>query len=63
MRFKRSTIINDLNKADGDRYYTEAAGERATVVVRACPTCGASDYITTLPDSTVKNNLLDLPRF
>lgn len=62
-RFSRQTIVNDLKSATGDRYYTLAGGERAEVVVRTCPACSFSDYITTLPDATKKNNLLDLPRF
>jgi hypothetical protein len=35
----------------------------AKVIVAGCPKCGSGDYITTEPDSTEKNNLLDLPRF
>lgn len=62
-RFSRATIVADLENPNGDRYYTDAAGERATVVVCNCPKCSQSDYITTLPDSTTKNNLLSLPRF
>jgi Protein of unknown function (DUF3892) len=62
-RFSRSTIIADLEDPEGDRYYTYGGGERTTVVVRSCPKCSRSDYITTLPDSTTKNNLLSLPRF
>ena len=58
----RSTVINDLRSVNGDRYYTYAGGEYADVVVRSCPKCTASDYITTLPDTTTKNNLLSLPR-
>jgi hypothetical protein len=59
----RSTVVADLKSPEGDRYYTYGGGERATVVVRDCPECSRSDYITTLPDSTTKNNLLSLPRF
>lgn len=61
--FSRETIVKDLEDPNGDRYYTYGGGERATVVVRNCPKCSRSDYITTLPDSTTKNNLLSLPRF
>ncbi len=61
--YSRATIVKDLEDANGDRYYTNGGGERATVVVRNCPKCSRSDYITTLPDSTIKNNLLSLPRF
>jgi hypothetical protein len=62
-RFSRSTIVSDLKSPEGDRFYTYGGGECAEVVLRRCPTCSASDYITTLPDSTTKNNLLRLPRF
>lgn len=61
--YSRATIVKDLRDPEGDRYYTYGDGERATVVVRGCPRCSYSDYITTLPDSTTKNNLLSLPRF
>jgi Protein of unknown function (DUF3892) len=61
--FSRTTIVADLENPNGDRYYTHAGGERATVVVRKCPRCSRSDYLTTLPDSTTKNNLLSLLRF
>lgn len=62
-RFLRSTIIRDLKDPNGDRYFTYGGGEYAEVVVRDCPSCGRNDYITTLPDSTTRNNLLKLPRF
>lgn len=62
-RFTRATIVADLRDPNGDRYYTNAGGDRADVVIRTCPDCTFSDYITTLPDSTKKNNLLSLPRF
>jgi hypothetical protein len=35
----------------------------ARVIVANCKVCGSGDYITTAPDSTTANNLLDLPRF
>ena len=45
-------------------YMTSALGVReAKVIVASCPLCGSGDYLTTEPDSTKKNNLLDLPRF
>jgi len=45
-------------------YVTSAPGvPEAKVIVAGCPRCGSGDYITTEPDSTEKNNLLDLPRF
>lgn len=59
----REIVIKDLLSPSGDRYYTWACGVRANVVVRDCPHCSASDYITTEPDSTTENNLLSLPRF
>lgn len=45
-------------------YVTWATGvPEAKVIVAGCPQCGSGDYLTTEPDSTTKNNLLDLPRF
>lgn len=45
-------------------YVTSAPGyPQAKVVVAGCPKCGSGDYITTEPDWTVENNLLELPRF
>lgn len=45
-------------------YVTWAPGvPEAKVIVAGCPHCGSGDYLTTEPDSTTKNNLLDLPRF
>ncbi len=58
----RQTVINDLRDPNGDRYYTEVDGKKADVVVVDCPTCDFRDYITTKPDSSKKNNLLNLPR-
>lgn len=62
-RFSRATIVRDLRDPNGDRYYTYGGGEQTTVVVRGCPYCAFSDYITTLPDDTTANNLLHLDRF
>jgi hypothetical protein len=62
-RFTRTYIIEQLRKPEGDRYYTWEGNHRATVVVRGCPYCDFGSYITTLPDSTIVNNLLSLPRF
>lgn len=56
----RSTVIEKIR--DGVNYWTFGGGRVADVVVRDCPHCGASDYITTLPDTTTKNNLLELPQ-
>ena len=58
----RSTVIDKI-EVDGVNYWTFGGGEVADVVVRDCPHCGHGDYITTLPDNTTKNNLLELPRF
>ncbi len=45
-------------------YVTSAPGvPEAKVIVASCPECGSGDYITTEPDNTEQNNLLDLPRF
>jgi hypothetical protein len=33
------------------------------VVLRTCPTCPATDYITTTSKNTTANNLLELPRY
>jgi len=62
-RFSRQTIVNDLRNPSGDRFYTNAGGVRADVIVMGCPHCGYGDYITTAPDWTTANNLLSLPRF
>lgn len=45
-------------------YVTWAVGvPEAKVIVAGCPNCGAGDYLTTEPDSTTENNLLELPKF
>lgn len=45
-------------------YFTHSPGvPSARVIVADCPHCGSGDYITTEPDRTTENNLLDLPRF
>lgn len=58
----RSTVIQDLRSAWGDRYYTYVNGAYTNVIVAGCPSCGYGDYITTEPDYTTANNLLSLPR-
>ena len=63
LRFSRAAISADLKNPNGHRYYTRAGGFRADVVVRACPRCAREDYITTDPDKTARNDLLNLPRF
>jgi hypothetical protein len=45
-------------------YVTSAPGvPEARVVVGNCPKCSTGDYITTEPDWTTENNLLELPKF
>jgi len=58
--YSRAEIINAI--VAGDVFYTYATPP-ALVYVHACPYCYASDYITTQPDNTPTNNLLDLPRY
>ena len=58
--YARSEIIYAIKA--GDRFITNAQPP-ANVYVHACPYCGASDYITTHPDSTATNNLLSLPKY
>jgi Protein of unknown function (DUF3892) len=58
--YARSQIIAWIRA--GHVFYTYA-NPPALVYVHSCPFCAASDYITTHPDSTPKNNLLDLPRY
>lgn len=59
----REALISHLKDPKGDRYDTFANGELTEVVLRACPNCPATDYITTSSRHTTANNLLDLPRF
>ena len=60
----RDTVLNDLRSLYGDRYVTYKPGVLpARVIAVRCPGCTYSDYITTEPDYTPENNLLDLPRF
>jgi hypothetical protein len=58
--YSRAEIIYAIRA--GDVFYTHAIPP-ALVYVHACPYCYASDYITTHPDSTPTNNLLDLPKY
>jgi Protein of unknown function (DUF3892) len=62
LELDRQTVVNDI-RYGSDSYYTYGASEYADVIVRDCPDCDFGDYITTTPDSTMKNNLLDLPRY
>jgi Protein of unknown function (DUF3892) len=62
---ERSIPRSDVEYAiryGGDVFYTNATPP-ARVIVRNCPFCYAHDYITTEPDYTVANNLLDLPKY
>ena len=60
----RETVLRDLRNLWGDRYVTYKPGvPPAKVIAVSCPGCTYSDYITTEPDWTEHNNLLDLPRF
>src|SRR6266498_2775170 len=56
---QRSFVIRDIKS--GTAYWTMGGGTRGKVYVHACPYCGAEDYITTHPDQTTANDLLDLP--
>lgn len=58
----RSSVISNI-RYGLESYWTFGGGLVADVVVRGCPHCSNSDYITTLPDTTTRNNLLELPRF
>jgi Protein of unknown function (DUF3892) len=58
--YARSEIIYAIRH--GDVFYTHAKPP-AKVYVHSCPYCYASDYITTHPDNTPTNNLLDLPKY
>lgn len=58
----REQVIRFINS--GWIYYTYKLGvPPAKVIVIDCPRCESGDYITTEPDWTEDNNLLDLPRF
>ena len=58
--YSRAEIIYAIRA--GDQFYTYA-NPPALVYVHSCPQCYADDYITTHPDNTTKNNLLDLPKY
>lgn len=57
----RDSVLRDLRQVGGDRYVTYAPGVPVVIAV-SCPGCRYRDYITTEPDWTEENNLLDLPR-
>jgi Protein of unknown function (DUF3892) len=59
----REALVSALDDPKGDRYDAFANGELTEVVLRTCPSCPATDYITTVPGHTTANNLLDLPRY
>jgi hypothetical protein len=59
----RAALVAELNSPQGDRYDTFANGELQPVVLRTCPDCPATDYITTKSAHTAANSLLELPRF
>jgi hypothetical protein len=59
----REALVSDLKDPKGDRYDTFAVGELTEVVLRACPACPVTDYITTKSQNTTANNLLELPRY
>jgi Protein of unknown function (DUF3892) len=58
--YSRAEIIGAIRS--GDVFYTYA-NPPARVFVHPCPFCAASDYITTHPDNTPTNNLLQLPKY
>lgn len=59
----RAQVIHYIRNY-GMTYLTYAPGvPSARVIVAGCPVCHSGDYITTEPDTTTANNLLDLPRF
>ena len=39
------------------------SGAGPRVIIASCPDCGEPDFLTTAPDSTGSNALLDLPSF
>jgi hypothetical protein len=59
----RAALVSELNDPKGDRYDAFANGELTEVVLRTCPTCPDTDYITTKSVHTTDNNLLSLPRY
>jgi hypothetical protein len=58
--YARAEIITAIRA--GDEFYTYA-NPPARVHVSRCPHCSAGDYLTTSPDGTKRNNLLDLPKY
>jgi hypothetical protein len=58
--YSRAEAVNNIDSGIG-HYFTTGDGKTATVIT-VHPTIGDS-YIKTKPDSTIKDNLLSLPRF
>ena len=48
----RETLVSTLKDPKGDRYDTFANGELTPVVLRKCPRCPATDYVTTTSEHT-----------
>jgi len=59
----REALVAELHNPKGDRYDAFANGELTEVILRTCPACPATDYVTTKSQHTTANNLLDLPRY
>jgi hypothetical protein len=58
--YPRASIIQSIR--EGNEFVTNATPQ-AHVYVHDCPWCDAHDYITTHPDATATNNLLQLPHY
>lgn len=58
--YTRSEVVKNIDSGIG-HYFTTGDGKIATVI-SVHPSSG-DPYIKTKPDSTVKDNLLSLPRF
>ena len=56
------TIVEHLANPSGDRYYVRAYGQHVTVTVLTCPYCAFESYLTTPPDHTGANHLLEVMR-
>jgi Protein of unknown function (DUF3892) len=60
---QRSEVIFNI-RIRKQSYRTLAPGQPpALVTVGRCPHCGSRDYLTTVPDWSRANNLLNLPKF
>lgn len=58
----RSEVVARIN-AETEEFYTDVDGKQADLIVVDCPLCTSKQYIKTTADSTITNNLLDLPSF